>query len=198
MARTLYVIDGHSQIYRAYYAPFRDLTSPSGEPTRATYVFCTMLLKFLSNRMSDGDCVAMAVDGPIKDLKRKEIFGDYKVTRKPAPDDFHPQATRIIEIVRAMGIPVLEAKGYEADDIMATAAKRFGDEGVQVVLISRDKDLDQLVGPNVVLYDPMKDVTYDAAAILDKKGYLPEKAVEIQTLMGDATDNIPGVPGVGP
>jgi DNA polymerase I len=198
MARTLYVIDGHSQIYRAYYAPFRDLTSPSGEPTRATYVFCTMLLKFLSNRMSDGDCVAMAVDGPIKDLKRKEIFSDYKVTRKPAPDDFHPQATRIIEIVRAMGIPVLEAGGYEADDIMATAAQRFGSEGVQVVLISRDKDLDQLVGPNVVLYDPMKDETYDAAAILDKKGYLPDKAIEIQTLMGDATDNIPGVPGVGP
>jgi len=198
MARTLYVIDGHSQIYRAYYAPFRDLTSPTGEPTRATYVFCAMLLKFLANRMVDGDSVAMAVDGPIKDLKRKDIYSDYKVTRKPAPDDFHPQAQRIIEIVKAIGIPVLAAVGYEADDIMATAAERFAGEDVQVVLISRDKDLEQLVGPNVVLYDPMKDETYDAAAILEKKGYLPDKAIEIQTLMGDATDNIPGVPGVGP
>jgi len=198
MARTLYIIDGHSQIYRAYYAPFRDLTSPTGEPTRATYVFCAMLLKFLSNRVVDGDSVAMAIDGPIKDLKRKEIYNDYKVTRKPAPEDFHPQAQRIIEIVRAAGIPVLVAKGYEADDIMATAAERFAADDLQVVLISRDKDLYQLVGPNVVLYDPMKDETYDAAAIEDKKGYAPDKAVEIQTLMGDATDNIPGVPGVGP
>ena len=198
MARTLYVIDGHSQIYRAYYAPFRDLTSPTGEPTRATYVFCAMLLKFLANRMAEGDCVAMAVDGPIKDLKRKDIYSDYKVTRKPAPDDFHPQAKRIIEIVKAVGIPVLAAKGYEADDIMATAAERFAGEDIQVVLISRDKDLDQLVGPNVVLYDPMKDETFDAEAILAGKGYSPDKAIEVQTLMGDATDNIPGVPGVGP
>ena len=198
MAKTLYIIDGHAQIYRAYYAPFRDLTSPTGEPTRATYVFCTMLLKFLNTQITDGDSVAMAIDGPIKDLKRKDIFSDYKVTRKPAPDDFYPQATRIIEIVRTMGIPVLEAKGYEADDIMATAAQRFANDDLKVVLISRDKDLDQLVRTNVVLYDPMKDETYDAAAILEKKGYSPDKAIEIQTLMGDATDNIPGVPGVGP
>jgi DNA polymerase I len=198
MAKTLYIIDGHAQIYRAYYAPFRDLTSPTGEPTRATYVFCTMLLKFLNTQMSEGDRVAMAIDGPIKDLKRKDIFGDYKVTRKPAPDDFYPQAKRIIEIVKTMGIPVLEAKGYEADDIMATAATRFAADDLHVVLISRDKDLDQLVRPNVVLYDPMKDETFDAAAILAKKGYSPDKAIEIQTLMGDATDNIPGVPGVGP
>ena len=198
MAKTLYVIDGHSQIYRAYYAPFRDLTSPTGEPTRATYVFCAMLLKFLANRMAEGDCLAMAIDGPIKELKRKDIYSDYKVTRKPAPDDFHPQAQRIIEIVKAIGIPVLSAVGYEADDIMATAAQRFAGEGIRVVLISRDKDLDQLVGPNVVLYDPMKDETFDAEAILEKKGYSPDKAIEIQTLMGDATDNIPGVPGVGP
>jgi DNA polymerase-1 len=157
-----------------------------------------MLLKFLDTRMTDGDCVAMAVDGPIKDLKRKDIYSDYKVTRKPAPDDFHPQAKRIIEIVKAIGIPVLAAVGYEADDIMATAAERFAGEDVHVVLISRDKDLDQLVGPNVVLYDPMKDETFDAAAILAKKGYSPDKAIEIQTLMGDTTDNIPGVPGVGP
>jgi len=198
MANTLYIIDGHSQIYRAYYAPFRDLTSPAGEPTRATYVFCAMLVKFIASRLTEGDCLAMAVDGPIRKLKRKEIYSDYKVTRKPAPEDFHPQAERIIQIVKAMGIPILAAEGYEADDIMATAACRFASKTTSVVLISRDKDLDQLVGPNVVLYDPMKDETFDAAAIEEQKGYLPEKAIEVQTLMGDATDNIPGVPGVGP
>jgi len=196
MAKTLYIIDGHAQIYRAYYAPFRDLTSPTGEPTRATYVFTNMLLKFLADK--NPDYVAMAIDGPAKNLKRRELFPDYKITRKPTPDDFFPQEKRIMQIVKAMGIGVIELPGYEADDIMATIAERFATPDMNVVLISRDKDLDQLVTENVVLYDPMKDETFDPAAIEAKKGYPPNKAVEVQTLMGDTIDNIPGVPGVGP
>jgi len=197
MAKTLYIIDGHSQIFRAYYAPFRDLTSPTGEPTRATYVFCSMLLRFLADHLTAGDYLAMVIDGPSEKLKRKQLFSDYKITRKPAPEDFPPQARRIIEIVAAMDIPVLEAEGYEADDIMATAVERLADDDLRVVLVSRDKDLEQLVGRHVVLYDPMKDETLDSAAIASAKGYLPDKAIEIQTLTGDTTDNIPGVPGVG-
>jgi len=196
MAKTLFIIDGHAQIYRAYYAPFRDLTSPTGEPTRAVYVFCSMLLKLLAD--AKPDYLVMAVDGPAEKLHRRKDYPDYKVTRKPTPDDFHPQAQRIIEIVRAMGIPVLAADGYEADDIMATAAAKFADKGLRVVLVSRDKDLDQLVSDHVVLYDPMKDETLDAAAIEKAKGYPPSKAVEVQTLTGDSTDNIPGVAGIGP
>jgi len=195
MAEPIYVLDGHSQIYRAYYAPFRDLTSPTGEPTRATYVFCQLLLSFVRDRRPA--YLAMAVDGPPERLLRRRQYADYKVTRKPAPEDFRPQAQRIIQIVETMGIPVLAAEGYEADDILATVVDRFAAEH-PVVLISRDKDLDQLVGPNVALYDPMKDETLDAEAILREKGYRPEQAVEVQTLSGDATDNIPGVPGVGP
>lgn len=198
MAKTIYVIDGHSQIYRAYYAPFRDLTSPTGEPTRATYVFCSMMLKFLSTRVTKDDCIAMAVDGPSEKLERRKIYSEYKITRKPTPEDFHPQARRIIEIVKTMGIPVLDIEGHEADDIMATIAAKFASKDHKVVLVSRDKDLDQLVNDNVVLYDPMKDEMFDAEAIESKKGYTPDKAVEIQTLMGDSTDNIPGIAGVGP
>jgi DNA polymerase-1 len=196
MTDTLYIIDGHSQIFRAYYAPFRDLTSPAGEPTRGTFVFCQMLLSFIRNRKPT--YLAMAVDGPAAKLLRRKIYPDYKITRKPAPDDFHPQAKRIMEIVRKMGIPVLELEGYEADDIIATAAARFASPALDVVLVSRDKDLDQLVGPHCTLYDPMKDEMIDAAAIEREKGYRPDQAVEVQTLTGDSTDNIPGVQGVGP
>ena len=189
MGRALYILDGHSQIFRAYYAPFRLLTSPTGEPTKAVHVFCTMLLRFIAE--TKPDYLAMAVDGPAEKLKRREAFPEYKITREPRPADFHPQVERIIEIVRAMGIPVLEAAGYEADDILATAAEKFASPQLPVVLVSRDKDLDQLVGPNVTLYDPMKGETLDAEAILATKGYTPAQAVEVQTLAGDSTDNIP-------
>ncbi|MDY6913082.1 MAG: DNA polymerase I, partial [Planctomycetota bacterium] len=141
---------------------------------------------------------AMAVDGPVEKLKRRQEYADYKVTRKPMPDDLPPQVDRICRIVEAMGIPILRAEGFEADDILATAVEKFASPKTNLVLISRDKDLDQLVGPHTVLYDPMKDETLDAAVIERTKGYPPEKAVEVQTLAGDATDNIPGVPGVGP
>lgn len=196
MSETLYIIDGHSQIYRAYYAPFRDLTSPAGEPVRATYVFCSMLLKFIQAHRPR--YLGMAVDGPAEKLHRRKLYPDYKITRKPMPEDLPVQVDRICRIVETMGIPILRAEGYEADDIMATAAERFASGQLRVVLISRDKDLDQLVNDNVVLYDPMKDQTITAEDIEKTKGYPPAKAVEVQTLMGDATDNIPGVPGVGP
>ena len=196
MAETLYIIDGHSQMYRAYYAPFGDLTSPTGEPTRATYVFCSILLKFIADRRPR--YLAMAVDGPVEQLHRRKIYPEYKVTRKPTPEDLIPQVERICQIVEAMGVPILRALGYEADDILATAAETLAGPEMQVVLISRDKDLEQLVGDHVVLYDPMKDQTLTAAAIEQTKGYPPSKAVEIQTLTGDAIDNIPGIPGVGP
>ena len=204
MSQKLYIIDGHSQIYRAYFAVrdpasltgYRDLTSPTGEPTRATYVFCSMLLKFIAQFRPA--YLAMALDGPAEKLRRRQVYPAYKVTRRPTPEDFPPQAARIRQIVEAMGIPVLEQEGYEADDILATAAQRFAGPEMQVVLVSRDKDLDQLVGPHVVLYDPMKDQTLDAAAIEAEKGYPPLKAVEVQVLTGDDTDNVPGVPGIGP
>jgi len=196
VAKKLYIIDGHSQIYRAYYARFRDLTSPTGEPTRATHVFCSMLLKMITRHKPD--YLAMAVDGPAEKLKRRAVYSEYKVTRKPMPEDLPAQVDRIINIVKAMGIPVLAAEGYEADDVIATVAERFASAKLQVVIVSRDKDLDQLLGPYVVLLDPTKDEFIDTETIVKQKGYRPDQAVEVQALMGDASDNVPGVPGVGP
>jgi DNA polymerase-1 len=171
------------------------MTSPTGEPTWATNIFTTMLLKFIAERQPT--YIAMAVDGPRSELKRTEIFPQYKAHRPPPPEGFQPQEKRIFQIVEALGMQILRAKGYEADDVMASLAERFASDNLQVVLVSRDKDLDQLVTDNVLLYDPMKDETFDAAAIEAQKGYPPSKAVEVQTLMGDSTDNIPGIPGVG-
>ena len=194
--KTLYLIDGYSQIYRAYYAPFRDLTSPTGEPTRAVHVFCRMLLNLIADKQPD--YLAMAIDGPTEKLDRHKTYPDYKITRKPPPDDFRPQADRILQLVEAMGIPILAAEGFEADDLLATLAHEFGAEDLHVVMVSRDKDLDQLLNDNVFLYDPSKDELIDAAAIEADKGYRPDQAIEVQTLTGDSTDNIPGVPGIGP
>ncbi|MCJ7543513.1 MAG: hypothetical protein MUP47_02930, partial [Phycisphaerae bacterium] len=187
MAETLYIIDGHSQIYRAYYAPFRTLTSPSGEPTRATYVFCSILLKFIQGRSPR--YLAMALDGPAEKLHRRRLFADYKVTRKPMPEDLPVQIGRIVQIIQALGIPVLQRDGYEADDILATAAEKFAGPKMDVVLVSRDKDLDQIVGPHVMLYDSMKYEQLDAAAVQATKGYTPAQAVDVQALAGDTSDN---------
>jgi DNA polymerase-1 len=196
MAETLYIIDGHSQIYRAYYAPFRSLTSPAGEPTRATYVFCSMLLKFIQQHRPK--FLAMALDGPAEKLKRRQLYPQYKITRKPMPEDLPVQIRRIVQIVEAFGIPILQLEGYEADDILATAAEKFAGPDSPVALVSRDKDLDQLIGPHVTLYDPMKDEHSDPAALEAAKGYSPAQAVDVQTLAGDDSDNVPGVPGIGP
>jgi len=193
--KTLYIIDGHSQMYRAYYAPFRELSSPAGEPTKATYVFTAMMLKFFKQR--NPTHVVMAADSKTATLHRKAVYADYKITRKPTPDDLPPQINRMMQIVSAMRIPILQLDGYEADDIMATAVAKLAGPDTNIVLISRDKDLDQLLNEHVTMFDPQDDVTIDAAWVLANKGYRPDQAVEVQTLMGDDTDNVPGVEGVG-
>jgi len=196
MADTLYIIDGHSQIFRAYYAPFRNLTSPAGEPTRATFVFTTMLLNLIAQRKPD--YLAMAMDSPREELWRSTIYGDYKAQREAAPEDLIVQVRRIEQIVRAMGIPVWRGGGQEADDYLASAAAQWAGEDLDVVLVSGDKDLEQTLGEHVVLYDPSKDEILDPATLERLKGYPPDKAIEVQTLTGDTSDNIPGVKGIGP
>ena len=196
MPKQIYIVDGHSQIYRAYHALRPgSMTSPSGEPTWATYVFTNMLLKLIAEKRPD--YLAMAVDGPVAELERTKLYPEYKATRPPMPDDLRPQEERIFEIVRAMNVPILRVTGHEADDVMATAAERLAGD-CEVVLVSRDKDLDQLVTGRVSLYDPMKDEAIDAEAVERTRGYPPGRAVEAQALMGDSIDNIPGVPGIGP
>lgn len=196
MAKTFYVIDGHYQVFRAYYAPFGDLSSPSGEPTRATYVFTRMLLKLIWQ--AKPDYLAIAMDSGRENLRRTQLYPEYKATRAEPPEDLRPQIQRIIQIIQAMRVPLLQKTGVEADDIMATIARRLAGSGVRIVLVSRDKDLEQLLGEHVVLYDPTKDEIIDAARLEQVKGYPPEKATEVQALCGDSTDNVPGIPGVGP
>lgn len=195
MRKTLYLIDGHAQIYRAYYAPFRALTAPSGEPTRATHVFFQMLLNLVRDRKPD--YLAMALDTSDSTVFRRDIYPDYKAHRDPPPEDFSPQEQRIIQTLERVRLPILRLTGYEADDILATLARRHVDE-FDVFIVSRDKDLEQLIGPHVSMYDPMKDDLITAERLMEIKGWTPAQAFEAQTLMGDTVDNIPGVKGIGP
>jgi DNA polymerase-1 len=193
---SLYVIDGHAQIFRAYYAPFGNLSSPSGEPTRATHVFCQMLLNLIRDKQPD--YLAMTLDVDDRTTFRASVYPEYKAHRDAAPEDLGPQAERIISIVEMLGIPVLRKTGFEADDLMATIVERLREQDVDIYLVSRDKDLEQLISPRVRLFDPMKNEVIDAERLLADKGYTPQQAIDIQTLVGDSVDNIPGIAGVGP
>ena len=193
--KSFYLIDGHAHIFRAYFAPFRDLSSPSGEPTKATFVFTQMLLNLIDQRKPD--YLAMVIDSGDESVFRKEIYPDYKSTRTPPPDDFHPQERRILEIVRDAGVPIFAKPGYEADDLIATIARELCEEDFEIFLVSKDKDLRQILTPCVHMYDPQTDEVIDEKKLEEKVGYSPREAVEVQTLMGDAIDNVPGIPGVG-
>lgn len=190
----LVLVDGSNYIYRAFYAlPL--LTNSKGFPTNAIYGFTTMLLKLRRELKPDYIVVTFDLKGP---TTRHEEFEDYKATRKPMPDDLIPQIPFIKDVVRGFSICVLEKQGVEADDIIGTLTVRAGKKGWRTAIISGDKDLMQLVDENVSMIDTMKDKTYDAAAVKEKFGVGPDKVVEILGLMGDTSDNIPGVPGIGP
>lgn len=194
--KTFYIIDGHAQIYRAYFSPFRDLTSPNGEPTRATFVFTQMLMNLVQQRKPD--YLAMVIDeGGDETVFRKEIHPEYKANRKERPNDFTPQEQRILRIVKDAGIPIFGKPGFEADDLIATLAKKLCDSGWDIFLVSKDKDLRQILNDCTRMYDPASDEVIDAAKLEEKVGYSPNEAVEVQTLMGDAIDNVPGIPGIG-
>ncbi len=193
--KSFYIIDGHAHIYRAYFAPFRDLTSPTGEPTKATYVFTQMLLNLIDQRKPD--YLAMVIDSGDETVFRKEIYPEYKANRQKPPEDFYPQEQRILQVVRDAGVPILVKPGFEADDLIATMATRLCDRGFDIFMVSRDKDLRQLVNDCIHMYDVQSDAVIDAQALEVRCGFSPAEAVEVQTLMGDNIDNVPGIPGIG-
>src|SRR3954469_4279664 len=195
MGKSFYIIDGHAQIFRAFYAPFRELSSPTGEPTKATYVFTQMLLNLIAQRKPE--YLAMAIDSGDAYVFRKEIYPDYKANRQATPADLEPQEKRILQIVKDAGIPVFAKRGFEADDLIATMASKLCDQGWEIVLVSKDKDLRQLINDCTKLYDVQSDTFTDAARMEADCGYGPNEAIDVQTLMGDAIDNVPGIPGVG-
>ncbi|MBP6916477.1 MAG: DNA polymerase I, partial [Syntrophaceae bacterium] len=188
------LVDGSNYLYRAFYA-IPALTNSKGFPTNAIYGFTNMLLKLLRELKPDYIVIAFDVKGP---TTRHEEFTDYKATRKPMPDDLSPQIPFIKDIIRGFSIPVLEMQGTEADDIIGALAEQASQKGWRTVIVSGDKDLMQLIDENVTMVDTMKDKTYDVAAVKERFGVAPDKVVEILGLMGDTSDNIPGVPGVGP
>ena len=190
----VFLIDGSSYIYRAFFA-IGHLSNSKGFPTNAIYGFTNMLLKVLRDRGAEYAALAFDAPGP---TFRHEVFGEYKANRPSMPEDLRIQIPFIKEIVSALRLPILEKEGYEADDLIATLARKLEREGTETVIVSGDKDLMQLISSHVTMYDPMKDKTFQVPEVRERFGVSPEKVVEVMGLMGDTSDNIPGVPGIGP
>ena len=193
MPKTLYIIDSHAHLYASYYA-IPNLRAPDGEPTGAVYGFTAAVLKIL--REKSPDYLVAVFDAP-GDVFRKKQYADYKATRKPMPEDLVPQIGRAKEIMAALGVRTVAAPGYEADDLVAKFAAEARADGCDVVIVSRDKDLMQLLGSGVVMADSRKDTVMDEAWLKETRGITPAQVIDMLGLMGDAADNIPGVPGIG-
>jgi len=190
---TLYLVDGSSYIYRAYYA-IRHLSSPSGHPTNAIYGFIQMLLKLLKDHNPQHVAVVFDVG---RVTFRTGLYPDYKANRAAMPDDLRAQVGPIREVVRAFNIPALELAGYEADDIIGALAARHSASGGRVVVVTGDKDLMQIVTERVTLLDTMKGKASGVAEVIERFGVGPDLVPDILGLAGDSSDNIPGVPGIG-
>jgi DNA polymerase-1 len=191
---TLYLIDGSAYIYRAFYA-IRHLSTSSGIPTNAVYGFIGMLNRILKEKEPSHLAIALDAPGP---TFRHDLSPDYKATRPKMPEDLAKQVPFIKRLIEAFGIPSIEIPGYEADDIIGTLAAWARKQGAKVVIVSGDKDLLQLVTPEVQMWDTMKDEVFGPAEVEEKFGVPPAQLVEVMGLAGDSSDNIPGVPGVGP
>ena len=191
--RTLFLIDGMSCAYRAYYA-IRDLRSSSGEPTNAVYGFTNMLLKIIRERKPDALAVVFDSRTP---TFRHERFEAYKAHRKPMPEDLSFQLPLIREIIDAYRIVTLQRDGLEADDLMGSLAVKAAGEGYDVFLVTSDKDMLQLVGDRIAVFRPEIGEVYDADAVVKRFGVEPGRVIEVLALAGDASDNVPGVPGIG-
>ncbi len=196
-----YLVDGSGYIFRAYYALPPLSRKSDGLPTGAVIGFCNMLFKLLEDSRSDDSKqkpthFAVIFDSARKNF-RNEIYKDYKANRSEAPDDLAPQFEYIRKAVKAFNLPSIEQINYEADDLLATYAQQIIKLGAKVTIISSDKDLMQLVSKDVRLFDPMKSKVIGKKEVEEKFGVKPEQVVDVQSLAGDSSDNIPGVPGIG-
>ena len=194
----VFLIDGSGYIFRAYHA-LPPLTRPSdGTPVGAVHGFCQMLWKLLqdSKEAEKPTHVAVIFDAARENF-RNEIYPEYKAHRPPAPEDLIPQFSLIRQAVKAFNVACIEQEGFEADDLIATYAREAVNAGGDVTIISSDKDLMQLVRPGVLMHDTMKSRRIGEAEVLEKFGVKPDKVIDVQSLAGDSTDNIPGVPGIG-
>ena len=196
-----YLIDGSGYIFRAYYALPPLSRKSDGLPTGAVSGFCSMLFKLLEDSRADDSIHKPTHFAVIFDSARKtfrnDIYSEYKANRAEAPDDLAPQFKYIRKSVEAFNLPSIELLNYEADDLIATYAKKITDAGAKVTVISSDKDLMQLVSDKIRLYDPMKSKVIGEKEVIEKFGVKPGQVIDVQSLAGDSSDNIPGVPGIG-
>ncbi len=200
MKKRLYLIDGSGFIFRAFYA-LPKLTRSDGTPCGAVYGFISMLLKLLEDKRSQEveDHVAVIFDAGRQSF-RNELYVDYKANRDEPPEELRPQFALVREATKAMGLPGIEMAGFEADDLIASYTQAAAAQNYEVVIVSSDKDLMQLVDDarHVALFDAMKDKPIREAEVIEKFGVPPLKVGEVLALMGDSSDNVPGVPGIGP
>ena len=192
--KTLYLIDGSAYIYRAYHA-IRSLTNSKGLPTNAAFGFTRMLIKLIEDRSPEYVVMFFDAKGP---TFRHELYRDYKANRPPMPEDLSIQIPYIKEITHGFNIPVIEMQGFEADDLIGTFRYQAEQDGFFVVMVTGDKDFVQLVTDNAVIWDPMKEKTIDINTVRDDFGVEPYQMIDVMALSGDVSDNIPGVPGIGP
>jgi DNA polymerase I len=197
-ASHLYLIDGSGYIFRAYHK-LPPMTDPQGTPVNAVFGFSTMLWKLIEdlNDAENPTHLAVILDSARHSF-RNDIYPQYKAHRPEAPEDLRPQFPLIRDAVRAFSAPCIEMLGFEADDIIATYARQAEKLGWRVTIVSSDKDLMQLVSDKIDLFDAMKNVHLGREAVIEKFGVPPEKVIDVQALMGDSSDNVPGAPGIGP
>lgn len=193
MSKRICLIDGSGYIFRAFYA-LPPMTAPDGTPVNAVYGFTNMFLR-LTQRLHCDYCLVL-FDAKRQNY-RNNIFAAYKATRKEIPEDLIPQFAIIRQALDALNINYLDMEGFEADDLIATYAEQGLSKGYEVTVISADKDLMQLIRPDIEFFDPMKDKFFTPEDVKEKFGVYPEHVIDVQALAGDSTDNIPGVPGIG-
>ncbi|MDB5417319.1 MAG: polA [Phenylobacterium sp.] len=195
----LYLVDGSGFIFRAFHALPPLTRKTDGLPVGAVAGFCNMLWKLLVDMKASDEApthLAVIFDHSEQTFRNK-LYDQYKAHRPPPPEDLVPQFPLVREATRAFGVPSLELPGYEADDLIAAYACKVRDMGGEVVIVSSDKDLMQLVGAKVSMLDPMKNLRIGPEQVVEKFGVLPDKVVDVQALCGDSVDNVPGAPGIG-
>ena len=192
--KTFYLVDGSSYIFRAFFG-VRQLSTSKGFPTNALYGFINMLQKVI--REEKPDYLVVAFDSPDKTFRHK-IYPDYKANREAPPEELAKQFPYFEPLVQAYGLSSVRRPGFEADDIIGTLAKKGIQEGLQVVIVSGDKDMMQLISPNVHMLDTMKNKKFMDKEVVEKFGVQADKVVEVMGLMGDSSDHVPGVAGIGP
>ena len=193
--KTLYLVDVSSLFFRAYYAISTHLTSPKGLPTNALYGLLSMTYKFIKEKKANHIVYCFDHEKP---SFRINIYPEYKANRSETPEDLKKQIPYIKKLISALGIPLVEKAGYEADDLIGSLSQSAQQKNFKVVIVSGDKDFAQLVSPAISMYDPMKEVSYDPEGVKNKWGVEPYQINDYLSIVGDISDNIPGVFGIGP